>query len=255
MIVDDHASTREMIRKFLALPGITFCECASGDEALQRARDFKPNWVTMDVNMPGLNGFQSTAAICAEHPGARVIMVTAYNEPHFRQLSNSAGAIGFIAKENLLALRMMLSNEMAGSTPPLARRTMTTTSDLKRILLADDDTELRTMLGLMLTGEGYKVSHTVCAREAIALHQHQPFDLVITELGINGFETLKELRRHSSPAKLIATSKPGWMPANLCLRMAEHLGAHSVLAKPFQPEEYSMPCATRWSKTKSRPVS
>jgi CheY-like chemotaxis protein len=120
MIVDDHASTREMIRKFLALPGMTFCECASGDEALLRAREFKPNWVTMDVNMPGLNGFQSTAALRAEHPGARVIMVTAFNESHFRQLSNSAGAVGFIAKENLLALRVMLSNEMTGSNPPKA---------------------------------------------------------------------------------------------------------------------------------------
>ncbi len=109
-----------MIRKFLALPGMTFCECASGDEALLRAREFKPNWVTMDVNMPGLNGFQSTAALRAEHPGARVIMVTAFNESHFRQLSNSAGAVGFIAKENLLALRVMLSNEMTGSNPPKA---------------------------------------------------------------------------------------------------------------------------------------
>ena len=36
MIVDDHPGTREMIRKFLGLPGITFCECASGDEALLR---------------------------------------------------------------------------------------------------------------------------------------------------------------------------------------------------------------------------
>ena len=60
MIVDDHASTREMIRKFLDFPGMTYCECSSGDEAVSFAREFKPSWVTMDVHMPGLNGFQST---------------------------------------------------------------------------------------------------------------------------------------------------------------------------------------------------
>lgn len=113
MIVDDHPSAREMIRKFLGLPGITFCECASGDEALLQAREFKPNWITMDVNMPGLDGFQSTQALRAEHPTARVIIVTGYNEPHFRQRSHSVGAVGLICKENLMALRMMLTREMA----------------------------------------------------------------------------------------------------------------------------------------------
>jgi len=117
MIVDDHASTREMIRKFLGLPGITFCECASGDEALLQAREFKPNWVTMDVQMPGRNGFQSTEALRAEHPSVRVIIVTSFNEPHFRQLAHTAGAVGLIAKENLMALRMMLTSEMGHSYP------------------------------------------------------------------------------------------------------------------------------------------
>ena len=54
MIVDDHAPAREMIRRILELPGVVFCECTSGEEALQQVREFKPHWITMDVNMPGL---------------------------------------------------------------------------------------------------------------------------------------------------------------------------------------------------------
>jgi len=113
MIVDDHAHTREMIRKFLDFPGMTYCECSSGDEAVQLAREFKPNWVTMDVHMPGLNGFQSTEALRVAYPAARVMIVTSDNQPHFRQLSREVGAIGLIAKENLIALRMMLAQEIA----------------------------------------------------------------------------------------------------------------------------------------------
>jgi CheY-like chemotaxis protein len=112
MIVDDHAGTREMIRKFLDFPGITFRECASGDEALLCVHEFKPDWVTMDVHMPGSNGFESTEALRVKHPGARVMIVTADNQPHFRQLSRTVGAAGLLAKENLLAFRMMLSKEM-----------------------------------------------------------------------------------------------------------------------------------------------
>jgi len=103
-----------MIRKFLDFPGMTYCECATGDEAVVAAREFKPSWVTMDVHMPGLNGFQSTEALRAAHPAARVMIVTSDNQPHFRQLSREAGATGLIAKENLMALRLMLAKEIAG---------------------------------------------------------------------------------------------------------------------------------------------
>src|SRR5450631_50910 len=116
MIVDDHASTREMIRRFLDFPGMTYCECASGEEAISLAREFKPSWVTMDVHMPGLNGFQSTEALRVAHPAARVMIVTSDSQPHFRQLSREVGAIGLIAKENLMALRMMLAQEIANKT-------------------------------------------------------------------------------------------------------------------------------------------
>jgi two-component system response regulator DesR len=118
MIIDDHAPAREMIRQMLALPGITFCECASGEEALQQVREFNPYWITVDVSMPGLNGFQSTSALRAEHPQARVIIVTSFHESHYRQLSREAGAIAVISKDNLMALRIMLTREMAGSDIP-----------------------------------------------------------------------------------------------------------------------------------------
>ena len=118
MIVDDHASTREMIRKFLGLPGITFCECASGGEAVRLARDFKPDWVTMDVQMFGMNGFESTRALLGEHPAARVMIVTADNQPYFSKMSHAAGAVGLLSKENIIALRIMLEREMRGENLP-----------------------------------------------------------------------------------------------------------------------------------------
>jgi len=115
MIVDDHAGTREMIRKFMSLPGVSFCECASGEEAVQRVHDFKPHWITMDVDMPGWNGFQTAETLRKEFPSARIIIVTAHNEPHFRQLSHAAGAVALVCKENLLAVRMVLSGKRGDS--------------------------------------------------------------------------------------------------------------------------------------------
>ncbi len=115
MIVDDEAPARKMIRQFLALPGMCFCECASGDEALQRVREFRPHWITADVMMPGLDGFQFVEALRTEYPSARVVIVTGFNEPDHEQRTRSAGAVALIRKENLTALRNMLTRELAGT--------------------------------------------------------------------------------------------------------------------------------------------
>lgn len=94
------------------------------------------------------------------------------------------------------------------------------------------------MLGLMLASEGYEVNHAISGKEAIALHGRKPLDLIITELGEDGFQILMELRRHPSPVKYIATFKTSRFPAKICRRMGEQLGAHCVLAKPIPPEQF-----------------
>ena len=105
--------------------------------------------------------------------------------------------------------------------------------------MVDNDHQLRTALGLMLTRAGYEVGQAASGHEAITMHRHQPFDLVIAEIvmtGKDGFETLTELRRHAEPPQVIAMSRGGRISAELYLRMAEHLGAEYVLAKPFASE-------------------
>src|ERR1051326_3198802 len=84
MIVDDHAGVRNMIRQLLAAPGDSFLECASGEAAVQAAREFKPDYVTMDVRLPDLSGLEAARAIRALHPPTRVIIVTSYDQPLFR---------------------------------------------------------------------------------------------------------------------------------------------------------------------------
>src|ERR1700734_2194494 len=117
---------------------------------------------------------------------------------------------------------------------------MTNLTPRPRILLVDDETELRTLMGLVLTDEGYEISHAANGNEAIRLQRENPFDLIIAELIMkdkNGFETLAELRRQPGPTRFIATAKSSWLPPKHFLQMARQLGAHSALSKPFQHEE------------------
>lgn len=222
------------------MPGLTVHECASGPDALACVKDFKPHWVTMDVQMPGLNGFETTKAIKQAHPEARVMIVTSFNDPAFRKMADSAGASGYILKENLLALRLMLENETGCVAAPAVSPKAAPEPKPKRVLVLDDDREMRTMFSLLLSKDGYRVTQAHTGREAIVLHQNEPFDLMVVELLLQeneGFETLGELRKLPSPPKTIATAKPGWMPMDVYSKMAKQLGVQGTLAKPFQPEQ------------------
>ncbi len=101
MIVDDHAGMRTMIRQLVAAPGDSVLEFGSGDEALAAAGDFKPDCVTMDINMPGLCPFKTVRGIRAAHPSARVIFVSSHDQPDYRRAAQEAGAVGYVLKENL----------------------------------------------------------------------------------------------------------------------------------------------------------
>jgi CheY-like chemotaxis protein len=242
LIVDDQENARALIRTFLTMPGITFQECASGTEAVAHAQKFKPHWITVDVRMPGMNGLETIKAIKQAHPEAHVLIVTSFNEPQYRDLARSAGAAGFILKENLLALRLLLARETKNVPAPIslpAGIVKPSKTISKRILVLDDDKKMRTIVGLLLAGEGYDVSYAANSAEAIALHQKKPFDLIVMELLLtsnDGFETFAELRR-VSPSKLIVTAKSSWMPVEIHFKTAKQLGAHETLAKPFEPDK------------------
>jgi len=124
MIIDDHSGIRSLIRQLIAAPGDEVCECASGNEAVEAARTFRPDWVTVDVRMPGLDGFAAARALRAEHPTVRLAIVTAFDQPEFRRSAVDVGAVGYIMKDNLAELRSVL----AGGTGAAGQRNITTTA-------------------------------------------------------------------------------------------------------------------------------
>jgi DNA-binding NarL/FixJ family response regulator len=115
MIVDDHDGIRNMIRQLITAPGDMVVECGSGDEALERLGDFKPDCVTMDISMPGLCAFQTVRAIREAHPAARVICVTSHDQPDFRRAAYEAGAVGFVVKDNLADLYLLIATRRLGN--------------------------------------------------------------------------------------------------------------------------------------------
>src|SRR5687767_7465029 len=111
MIVDDHAGIREKVRELLNGPDIETCECGTGEEAVSAAGKFRPDWIIMDVNLPGMLGFQAVTAIRKELPTARVIMITADDKNYLREAARAVGAEKLLSKFHLGDLPRLLFAE------------------------------------------------------------------------------------------------------------------------------------------------
>lgn len=99
MIVDDSKVSRMRIRAFFTshCPQWTIQEAASGDEALVMAAKDQPDFVTMDVNMPGMSGFETAQLMLMRSPDIRVVILTANIQEGSRQAAASL-RLNFVAK-------------------------------------------------------------------------------------------------------------------------------------------------------------
>ncbi len=100
LIVDDIAETRENIKKLLQFePDIDVVAMArTGREGIQLSKEYKPNVVLMDINMPDMDGIQATEVIVKEVPIAQIIIVSVNSDTDYLRRAMLAGARDFLSK-------------------------------------------------------------------------------------------------------------------------------------------------------------
>jgi len=112
--------------------------------------------------------------------------------------------------------------------------------DKTRILVIDDNEQVRGMLRQMLTRRGYEVEVAPNGENAADLHRSKAFAVVITDIimpGKEGLETIGEFRRLFPEVKIIAMSGGGQIGLAHYLETAKRMGAHRTMAKPFRSAE------------------
>jgi DNA-binding NarL/FixJ family response regulator len=117
LIVDDHSIVREGLRMFLVRdPDLEVVgEALDGAEALQQARQLRPDVVVMDLLMPVMDGITATRAIRRELPETEVLALTSVLESASVVDAIRAGAIGYLLKDTQAAeLRKAIKAAAAG---------------------------------------------------------------------------------------------------------------------------------------------
>jgi CheY-like chemotaxis protein len=111
---------------------------------------------------------------------------------------------------------------------------------MARILIIDDEPQIRSMLKLMLERGGYEVVEAPDGVEGIKIYRQNPADLIITDLIMpnkDGIGMIIDLKKEFPDVKIIAMSGGGLNKPDGYLKGAKKLGAACTLTKPIDREE------------------
>ena len=110
------------------------------------------------------------------------------------------------------------------------------------VLLADDEKDIRDLICGWLEQAGHRVTCAATGSEASALAEKAVFDLVVTDILMpegDGVGLIRDLKKLQPAARVLAISGGGRIiDSNDCLRIAQGLGAHAAIMKPFSREEF-----------------
>jgi CheY-like chemotaxis protein len=109
-----------------------------------------------------------------------------------------------------------------------------------RILVIEDEAQMRKLLRQVLEGAGYEVEEASDGLEGVRLYRENPADLLITDMIMpkkEGMETILDLKLEFPDAKIIAISGGGRVGPEPYLQIAEGFGAERVFIKPFDIKE------------------
>lgn len=97
LVVDDEPQIRRIMRTALTTAGYEVEDAKTGEEALAKVRDYRPDLVLLDINMPGMGGLAACRELRAD-PNVAIVMLTVHNTEAAKVEALDAGADDFVSK-------------------------------------------------------------------------------------------------------------------------------------------------------------
>ncbi|WP_046112217.1 response regulator [Aquincola tertiaricarbonis] len=162
------------------------CEIASsGEEALQLARELRPNGILLDVGLPDQSGLTVLERLKRD-PDTRHIPVHVVSAHPHVQTARELGAVGYLQKP-------VDREGLAGALDALQRRMQ---QQVRRLLIVEDDEGLRSHLQLLLGGEGVEITAVGTIADALAQLGRSTFDCMVMDLALpdgTGYDLLERI--------------------------------------------------------------
>jgi len=224
LVVDDDDDFRGLIRAQLTNAGYEVLDARDAASAIHIARTMRPDIITVDLMMPGLDGWDFIERLRGEEGLARIPVVVVSGVPEATESERRPKGVAVVTKgEGLDRLLREISNSLGN------RRGAT-------VLVAEDDADLRGVLTAALTRNGHRVLQARDGAEALAAIEREPVDLLVLDLvmpNIDGYEVLARLKSNEQDARIPVVVVSGADRSSSELRSLR-LGANVYLTKPIE---------------------
>ena len=200
LAIDDEPDARDLLKRMMTREGFAVVTAASGEEGLRLARTLRPDAITLDVMMPGMDGWTVLAQLKADPDLAQipVIIVTIVDR---HEMGFALGAADYVTKPIDSERLTQLLRKYRCQRPPCP------------ILLVEDDAPTREMVRRTLEKAGWTVAEADNGRVALERLPEVKPELIILDLmmpEMDGFEFLEALRRDEAMAAvpvIVVTAK------------------------------------------------
>ena len=184
LVIDDDPAVRDLMQRFLSKEGLRVVADADGKEGLRLAKELRPDAITLDVLMPGMDGWAVVTALKADPALSEipVIMVTIVDE---RQAGYALGVADYLTKPiDWKRLTAILQNYQSADAT-------------RSILVVEDDARTRKMLRTRLEKRGWTVIESENGRVALERMAEGLPDLILLDLmmpKMDGFQFVDQVR-------------------------------------------------------------
>jgi signal transduction histidine kinase/CheY-like chemotaxis protein len=186
LVIDDDATARDLMRRFLVREGFRAEMAANGEEGLALARKLNPALITLDVMMPKMDGWAVLSALKADPALCHipVVMVTIVDD---KNLGFTLGASDYLTKPVNREHLGAILRKYRCATPPCP------------LLLVEDDASTREMMSSMLQREGWSVATAEDGEIALRKMEENRPAVILLDLmmpNMDGFGFIEVLRQH-----------------------------------------------------------
>jgi CheY-like chemotaxis protein len=232
LVVDDNVDHAESMATLLRLEGHEVHTAYDGLKALDAVSAMRPEVVLLDIGMPGLNGYETARRIRArsDAAGIKLIALSGWGQPRDRELSEQAGFDHHLVKP---VEPVELQKLMAGETKPHPG------AGQLRILLVDDNEDLRTSLAAILQHPGREIRTAPDGMKAVALALDWRPDVAFVDIhmpGMNGFQVAKKLRERFPPGSMKLVLMSGVALDEALATDARQAGFDACIDKVAEPD-------------------
>ena len=269
LVIDDDTAQRQLFQTVLTDAGYAVQTAADGESGVALFRQQHYDLVITDIFMPGKSGFDTIFDVKSDYPELKVIAISggatsahggerwtryhgAFDADDALNVAKQYGADCMLVKPVSIQRLVGTIGELLNVTdhqsyltrikPVESGAEAATASDIKSILVIDDDDDQRELFRVILTDAGYRVTTAPDGVAGAEFFREQPCDLVITDIFMpreDGIDTIAHLKTLCPSLKIIAISGGGhWEPhgefvgSDRSLAMASRFGADRILEKP-----------------------